>query len=106
MLVAHGADLHATLPFTVTLLEELSHDAVSPLAVQLQGFGGVAEVRTVHHVPQDLHRMGMGDLQRPGPQPSLGPQGILIAPLRGEGIEEGGGRWREVKEEMREEEDE
>lgn len=48
--VTHGTDLHATLPLTVTLAEELIHDAVSPLAVQLQWFGGVAQVRTVHHV--------------------------------------------------------
>ena len=51
MLVAHGADLHATFAFTVALLEELGHDAVGPLAVQLQRLGGVAEICTVHHVP-------------------------------------------------------
>ena len=65
VLVAHGADLHATLTFTVALLEELSHDAVCPLAVQLQRLGGVAEVRTVHHVPQDLNRAP--ELQRRAP---------------------------------------
>lgn len=56
MLVAHGADLHAPLPLPVALLEELGHDAVCPLAVQLQWLGGVAEVRTVHQVLQDLGR--------------------------------------------------
>jgi len=58
VLVAHGADLHSTLPFSVALLEELSHDAVGPLSVQLQGLGGIAEVCTVHHVPEDLVRTG------------------------------------------------
>ena len=51
MLVAHGTDLHASLTFTVALLEELGHDAVSPLAVKLQRLGGVAKVCAVHHVP-------------------------------------------------------
>lgn len=54
VLVTHGANLHSTLPFPVTLLEELGHDAVGPLSIQLQGLGGVAEVCTVHHVPEDL----------------------------------------------------
>ena len=54
VLVAHGADLHAPLPLAVALVEELLHDAVGPLAVQLQGLGGVAQVRTVHHVTQNL----------------------------------------------------
>ena len=54
MLVTHGADLHAPLPLPVPLAEELLHDAVRPLAVQLQGLGGVAQVRTVHHVLEYL----------------------------------------------------
>ena len=54
MLVTHGADLHAALTLPVALGEELLHDAVGPLPVQLQGLGGVAEVGTVHHVLQDL----------------------------------------------------
>lgn len=58
VLVTHGANLHSTLPFPVTLLEELGHDAVSPLSIELQGLGGVAEVCTVHHVPEDLVRTG------------------------------------------------
>ena len=52
--VAHGADLHASLPLPVPLAEELVHDAVGPLPVQLQGLGRVAEVRTVHHVLENL----------------------------------------------------
>lgn len=82
MLVTHGADLHAPLPFPVALLEELSHDAVRPLAIELQRLGGVAEVCTVHHVPQDLR--GSGDLQRPWPCPSLGAQASFPPALRGE----------------------
>ena len=54
MFVTHGADLHASLPLPVALVEELVHDAVGPLAVQIQGLGGVAQVRTVNHVPQHL----------------------------------------------------
>ena len=54
VLVAHGADLHAFVPLPVALREELHHDAVRPLPVQLQRLGGVAQVRTVHHVLQHL----------------------------------------------------
>ena len=54
VLVAHGADLHAALPLPVPLVEELLHNAVRPLAVQLQGLGGVAQVRAVHHVTKHL----------------------------------------------------
>lgn len=58
VLVTHGTNLHSTLPFPVALLEELGHDTVSPLSIQLQRLGGVAEVRTVHHVPEDLVNAG------------------------------------------------
>ena len=92
MLVAHGADLHAPLTFTVTLLKELGHDAVSPLAVQLQWLGGVAEVCTVHHVPKDLHEVG--GLQRPCPYSSVGAHAPLPPPLWGE-CEGVVGIWRE-----------
>ena len=54
MFVTHGADLHAALPLAVALVEELLHDAVGPLAVQVQGLGGVAEVGAVHHVTKNL----------------------------------------------------
>lgn len=40
--VTHGTDLHALVPFSVSLGEELHHDAVRPLAVKLQWFGWVA----------------------------------------------------------------
>ena len=53
--VTHGADVHAPLPLSVPLQEELLHDALCPAAVQLQGLGGVTEVCTVHHVLEDLH---------------------------------------------------
>ena len=36
------------------LLEELLHDAVAPLPVQLQRLGGVAQVSAVNHVLQHL----------------------------------------------------
>lgn len=54
MLVTHGADLHAALPLSVPLAEELLHDAVRPLAVELKGLGGVAQIGAVHHVLQHL----------------------------------------------------
>ena len=56
MFVTHGADLHALVPLPVPLGEELHHDAVSPLAVNLQGLGGVTEVSTVNHVLEDLEK--------------------------------------------------
>lgn len=56
VLVAHGADLHAALPLSVPLAEELLHDAIRPLAVELQGLGGVAQIGAVHHVLQNLQR--------------------------------------------------
>jgi len=52
--VTHGADLDALVALPVPLGEELLHDAVRPAAVQLQGLGGVAQVRAVHHVLQNL----------------------------------------------------
>ena len=57
MFVAHGADLHASLALSIALAEELLHDAIGPLSVQLQGLGGVAQVRTMHHVLQHLYHM-------------------------------------------------
>lgn len=54
MLVAHGADLHAFLSLSVSLCEELHHDAVCPLAVQLERFGRVTQVCTVYHVLKNL----------------------------------------------------
>lgn len=54
--VAHGADLHAPLPLSVALAEELLHDAVRPLPVELQGLRGVAQICTVHHVLENLER--------------------------------------------------
>lgn len=54
VLVTHGADLHATLSLSVTLVEELVHDAVCPLAVNIQRLGGVAEISAVNHIAQDL----------------------------------------------------
>lgn len=54
VLITHGADLHPPLPLSVPLVEELLHNAVSPLTIQLQRLGGVAEIGTVHHVTQHL----------------------------------------------------
>lgn len=54
VLVTHGTDLHASLPLSVSLAEELLHDAVCPLAVQLERLRGVAQVCTVHHILKDL----------------------------------------------------
>ncbi len=54
MFVTHGADLHPLVPLSVSLGEELHHDAVRPLPVKLQRFGWVAQVGTVDHVLQDL----------------------------------------------------
>ena len=52
--VAHGADLHALVPLPVPLGEELHHDAVRPLSVQLKRLGGVTQICTVHHVLKNL----------------------------------------------------
>lgn len=54
VLVTHGTYLHAPLPLAVSLAEELLHYAVRPLAVQLQWLCRVAQVRTVHHILEDL----------------------------------------------------
>ena len=54
MFVTHGADLHAPLPLSVPLGEELLHDAVRPLPVQLERLSGVTQICTVHHVLQNL----------------------------------------------------
>lgn len=56
MFVTHGADLHSLIPLTVSLGEELYHDAIRPLPIKLQWFGGVAQVSTVDHVLQNLWR--------------------------------------------------
>lgn len=54
VLVTHGADLHAALSLSVTLVEELIHDAICPLAVKIQRLGGVAEIGAVDHIAQNL----------------------------------------------------
>ena len=59
--VAHGADVDAELAFAVSLPEELLHDAVDPLAVDVHRFGRVAQVGTVQHLRQQLqpaHTLG------------------------------------------------
>lgn len=55
MFVTHGADLHATLSLPVALVEELLHDAVRPLPIQLQRLGGVAQISAVHHISKNLN---------------------------------------------------
>lgn len=52
--VAHRADFHASFSLFVSLLEELLHDPVRPLPVQLQRLGGIAQVRTMYHVSENL----------------------------------------------------
>lgn len=54
VLVTHRTYLHAPLPLSVSLAEELLHYAVSPLAIQLERLCGVAQVCTVHHILKDL----------------------------------------------------
>lgn len=54
--IAHGTDLHPSLSLLVSLPEELLHDSLGPLSIHSQGFRGIAQVSTVHHVPQNLHR--------------------------------------------------
>lgn len=54
--VTHGTDFHSLIPLSIPLGEELHHDAVRPLPVKPQRFGGVAQVSTVDHVLQNLQR--------------------------------------------------
>lgn len=54
MSVAHRADVQVLFSLFVTLLEELLHQKVDPSFVQVQRFGGVAQVRAMHQVLQDL----------------------------------------------------
>lgn len=54
--VTHGTDLHPSLSLLVSLPEELLHDSLRPLPIHSQGFRGIAQVSTMHHVPQHLHR--------------------------------------------------
>lgn len=59
MFITHRADLHSPLPLSVSLMEELLHYPISPLTIQLQGFSGVTQVSTVHHVTQHLEIIEM-----------------------------------------------
>lgn len=61
MFVTHGTDLHALVPLSVSLGEELDHDAVRPLPVKLQWFRWVAQVSTMDHVLQNLGRHAQSD---------------------------------------------
>lgn len=54
--IAHGTDLHPSLPLLVSLPEELLHDSLCPLAIHRQRLRGVAQVSAVHHVPQHLQK--------------------------------------------------
>lgn len=54
--ITHGTDLHPSLSLLVSLPEELLHDSLRPLSIHSQGFRGIAQVSTVHHVPQNLHK--------------------------------------------------
>lgn len=50
MFVTHGTDLHALVPLSVSLGEELDHYAVRPLPVKFQWFRWIAKVSTMDHV--------------------------------------------------------
>lgn len=54
--IAHGTDLHPSLPLLISLPEELLHDSLRPLSIHSQGFRRIAQVSTVHHVPQHLQK--------------------------------------------------
>lgn len=54
--IAHGTDLHPSLSLLISLPEELLHDSLRPLSIHSQRFRGIAQVSTVHHVPQHLHK--------------------------------------------------
>lgn len=55
MTIAHGADLESLGLLEIALAEELLHEAMSPLAVELKRFGRVAEVGAVQHILEDDH---------------------------------------------------
>ena len=62
MFVTHGADLHPPFSLSVSLVEELVHDPVCPLPVQIQRLGGIAQIGTVNHVTknlQEIDRLGI-----------------------------------------------
>lgn len=54
--IAHGTDLHALVPLSVPLGEELLHNTVCPLPIKLQWFCWVAQVSTMDNVLQNLKR--------------------------------------------------
>ena len=54
MPVTHWRDVQPLLALQVALSEELLHHPVHPGPVQVQRLGGVAQVRAVHHVLEDL----------------------------------------------------
>lgn len=54
--VTHRANVQALFSLEISLSEELGHDALGPLLVEMKRFGRVAEVSTVHHVLQNLSR--------------------------------------------------
>ena len=71
--VAHGRDVQPGLPLSVALLEELLHDPVHPVVVQLQGLGGVGQVSAVDHVLQHLNPVRVVvQEQHAGPRHLLG----------------------------------
>ncbi len=52
--VAHGRDFDSGVSLPISLPEELLHDPVDPLPVDLQRLRRVREVRAVHHVLKNL----------------------------------------------------
>ena len=55
MFVAHGADVHTPSSLLVSLPVELLHYSFVPTSVQIQRFGWVTQIRTVHHVLKNLN---------------------------------------------------
>ena len=50
MPVAHRADVEPLFALHVALLEELLHDPVGPLSIQVEWLGRVAQVGAVNHI--------------------------------------------------------
>ena len=46
--IAHRTDFESLLLFQVSLAKELFHDAVCPLAIEVERLGGIAQVSTVN----------------------------------------------------------
>ena len=52
--ITHGRNLQPRLPLPVALSEELLHDPLHPLPIELQRFRRVGQISAVDHVLKDL----------------------------------------------------